>query len=92
MTGAIRQLIHYSGRVQGVGFRYTTDRIAKDFAVTGYVKNRADGRVELVVEGARGEVRSFTDQIQLTMANNIQHTDVHNLEATGEFASFNIDF
>ena len=35
MTGAIRQLIHYSGRVQGVGFRYTTDRIAKDFAVTG---------------------------------------------------------
>lgn len=92
MTGAIRQLIHYSGRVQGVGFRYTTDRIAKDFAVTGYVKNRPDGRVELVVEGVPSEVRAFTDQIQLTMADNIQHADVHNLEAAGKFASFNIDF
>ena len=39
--------VYYSGRVQGVGFRYTTRQIASGFEVTGWVKNLPDGRVEM---------------------------------------------
>src|SRR5439155_885059 len=41
--------VHYSGRVQGVGFRYTAQGLAADYAVAGYVRNLANGDVELVV-------------------------------------------
>lgn len=49
-----RREVRYRGRVQGVGFRYTARSIAQSYAVTGYVKNVADGSVELVVEGRAG--------------------------------------
>ncbi len=43
----------FSGRVQGVGFRYTTLRLARAMGVKGYVKNLEDGRVEGVFTGER---------------------------------------
>ena len=43
--------IIFHGRVQGVGFRYTTHRIARGFPVTGFVRNLTDGTVELVACG-----------------------------------------
>ena len=56
--------IFYSGRVQGVGFRYTAKQVAHGFEVTGIVRNLADGRVELVAEGQRGELEEFRRAIQ----------------------------
>ena len=50
----IRRTSHFSGHVQGVGFRYTVQDLAADFDVRGYVRNLPDGRVELVVEGDDG--------------------------------------
>jgi len=49
-----RQVI-YSGRVQGVGFRFTTRQIASGYEVTGWVKNLPDGRVEMQVMAAEAE-------------------------------------
>ena len=49
-----RVVVHYSGRVHGVGFRATVRHIACGFDVTGSVRNLPDGRVELVAEGAKG--------------------------------------
>ena len=46
---------HFSGRVQGVGFRYTVYQVAKEFEVSGYVQNLSDGRVRLEAEGERVE-------------------------------------
>jgi len=54
-----RLQILYSGRVQGVGFRYATKALAAGFEVTGVVRNLPDGRVELVLEGARPELDEF---------------------------------
>jgi acylphosphatase len=61
-----RERLHilYSGRVQGVGFRYTTKSLACGFEVTGTVRNLADGRVELVAEGDRTELEAFRRAIQ----------------------------
>jgi len=56
--------IYYSGRVQGVGFRYTVKTVATGFHVTGVVRNLPDGRVELVAEGERGELEEFLKAIE----------------------------
>src|SRR5437763_109591 len=44
-------MVHYTGNVQGVGFRATAEMIAKDYPVVGWVKNLSDGRVRLSAEG-----------------------------------------
>jgi acylphosphatase len=61
-----RERLHvfYSGRVQGVGFRYSTRVVACGFEVTGTVRNLSDGRVELVAEGERAELEAFRRAIQ----------------------------
>ncbi|MEZ5414998.1 MAG: acylphosphatase [Opitutaceae bacterium] len=55
--------IHFSGRVQGVGFRYATLQLAKEFEVTGFVQNLVDGRVLLEVEGAKAEIDALVEAI-----------------------------
>lgn len=47
----VRKRIYFSGRVQGVGFRYQATRLARGLGLTGYVKNLWDGRVELEAQG-----------------------------------------
>ena len=58
-----RVIVHYSGRVQGVGFRATVRQIACGYDVTGTVRNLADGRVELIAEGAKAELKAFLEGI-----------------------------
>jgi acylphosphatase len=60
--------------VQGVGFRFTCQSVARGFAVAGYVRNLADGRVELAAEGDSGEVDAFLNEIKLELGGCI--TDV----------------
>jgi acylphosphatase len=90
-TGTIRQLVFFHGQVQGVGFRMTARRIASDFAVTGFVRNLPNGRVELVAEGCRDEVQRFVDRLRESMAGHVRHCDCHQLGATGEFDRFTIE-
>lgn len=59
-----RMIIYYSGRVQGVGFRYSVKTTATGFDVTGTVRNLPDGRVELIAEGARGELEAFRQAVR----------------------------
>lgn len=49
----------YSGRVQGIGFRYAAKTVATGFEVTGVVRNLPDGRVELMAEGSKEELDAF---------------------------------
>lgn len=57
----------WSGRVQGVGFRWRATRCAAGRAVTGWVRNLPDGRVELVAEGERAEVEGLLASIRSEM-------------------------
>src|SRR5262249_15767968 len=68
--------VHYQGRVQGVGFRYTAQRIAGGFRVAGYVKNLRDGSVELVAEGEPDQVEAFVAAVAERMADYITRSTV----------------
>jgi acylphosphatase len=67
-----RRRVYYSGRVQGVGFRFTSQRLAADFAVGGYVRNLPDGRVELVAQGESGALDGFLAAVRSEMGRRIQ--------------------
>lgn len=90
--GAIRRQVLYSGRVQGVGFRFTTFDVARRFEVTGYVRNLPDGRVELVAEGEAGELDRFGSAVSDAMGGLIRETEVTDAQAQGEFDGFNISY
>lgn len=68
----VRRRVFFSGRVQGVGFRYTAERIAKGFKVRGFVRNLADGRVELVMEGEPSTLDAFLQAIRSDLGGKIQ--------------------
>ena len=55
----IRLYIRVSGRVQGVGFRWFTSMTAARLKLTGWVRNREDGDVEMEVQGDEGPVEDF---------------------------------
>lgn len=82
--------VRFEGRVQGVGFRYTTSRIADPLAVTGYVRNLPDGAVELVAEGAESEIDKLIAAISDHFQDNLTGERSHWLAATGQFSSFAI--
>lgn len=88
----IRRTVLYSGRVQGVGFRYTTCRIAAGFSVTGFVRNLADGCVEAVIEGEAEEIEAFFRAIGNEMSGNIRDVRFHDAPPTNEFADFDVRF
>ena len=80
----------FHGRVQGVGFRWTTKRVAKHFPVTGYVRNRSDGTVELVVQGASAAISEVISGVLEAMAVNItDHVD-DRVESDERFDRFRI--
>jgi acylphosphatase len=76
--------------VQGVGFRYTTRRIATRFDVTGYVRNLPDGQVLVVAEGQPEEVKRFLSAVKAEMGSCIEGTRESVLPPTGEFPRFEI--
>jgi acylphosphatase len=70
----------FSGNVQGVGFRYTAQGIARKYPVTGYVRNLPDGRVELVAQGSKQEVEAFITDLSGRMGGQIREMSVADAE------------
>ena len=83
-----RRTYHFSGRVQGVGFRYTVQNIALQYNVRGYVRNLTDGRVELVLEGPDHEMDSIAESVRQKMNCYISDMKSDSGPATGEFEQF----
>lgn len=82
--------MYFSGRVQGVGFRYTTVGLAARYPVTGYVRNLPDGRVLVVAEGRPTDLDALQREIEAAMRGLVQSCHVVRLPATGEFRCFQI--
>ena len=64
--------VYYSGRVQGVGFRYTAQHVAQEYDVAGFVRNLPDGRVEVKVEGSPEQAEGFLSALAQRMSGYIE--------------------
>ncbi len=64
----MRVRVHFTGRVQGVGFRATARHIASSHRVTGFVRNEPDGGVTLETQGDASEVNAYLAELRATMS------------------------
>src|SRR5690606_15125524 len=89
----IARRVIFEGRVQGVGFRYTTKDLARGFEVCGWVKNLTDGTVELQVSGERDEVEAFLKEIaeESPLAHHIQGMHGQNIPPLAGVKGFTIE-
>jgi acylphosphatase len=91
-TERVQARVVFAGRVQGVGFRYTTMDVAASFDVTGYVRNLRDGTVEMVAEGTRAQVEALVEAVSERMRRYVHHRLVTWEPATGQFRDFDLRF
>jgi acylphosphatase len=79
------------GRVQGVYYRASAQREAKRLGLTGWVKNRQDGGVEMLVEGEEDPVKDFLAWAQHGPSTaRVDSVDTRWRGYTGEFPDFRI--
>ena len=84
---------YFSGTVQGVGFRYTTQHLAARFPVTGFVRNLPDGRVEVSAEGEESILTDFLTAIrQSSLADYIRDLETDWRPADGSFQGFGVRY
>ena len=80
-----------SGRVQGVGFRFSAYDEAKDLALAGWVRNLPNGNVEIVAEGSRENLQMLAAWAHLGPPSaHVTQVREDWLDSTGEFTDFRI--
>jgi len=84
------EVVHFSGRVQGVGFRYSVLQVAKEYDVAGFVKNLVDGRVRLEVEGEARDIDELIAAIEERMAGYVRQTERSSQSRAAQFSGFAI--
>jgi len=83
--------LHVKGRVQGVSFRASTQREAKRLGLCGWVKNRADGGVEILAEGEEDGLKELTAWAHMgPSAARVERVEVHWRGFQGDFPDFRI--
>jgi acylphosphatase len=86
----IRWHIFFSGRVQGVGFRYTSRQVAGRYEVAGWVKNLPNGTVEMIAEGPSGQLKKYVADVSESTHGHVADMQVTKSNATGEFSAMEI--
>ena len=89
----VRKHIYFSGRVQGVGFRYRSAYLARPLSLTGWVKNLWDGRVEMEVQGEQSAIKKFLTQLKFQRYIIIERMEMEDLvPEDGERALYAADY
>ena len=88
-----RAHVYYTGRVQGVGFRYTAEGVAHRIGLMGWVKNLPDGRVEIICEGSKENIDLLLAELQQgPLGRHIQKVDCVWEAPTNEYDDFTVEF
>ncbi|MFH1837659.1 MAG: acylphosphatase [Candidatus Omnitrophota bacterium] len=82
----------YSGNVQGVGFRFTVERIANRLGIKGFVRNLPNGTVEISCEGTDLRLKGFMEEITEQMSGYIRDLDIREEVPMHSFLGFDIRF
>jgi acylphosphatase len=82
----------YSGRVQGIGFRFTAIDVARDLSVSGWVKNLRDGSVEIVAEADESALDDFLARLENIFSRYIQDKEINWNSASGKFKDFSLEY
>ena len=80
----VRKHIFFSGRVQGVGFRYSATYLARPLGLTGWVKNLWDGRVEMEVQGDEAAIERLLSQLRNQRWIEIEDTEIKSIPVIRE--------
>jgi len=90
-TDLMRAHVFVSGRVQGVNFRWYTQRKAQELGLAGWVRNLWDGRVEAIFEGQGEAVQRAVDWCHVGAPSAlVDEVEVSYEEPTGELSRFRI--
>lgn len=79
---------YFTGRVQGVGFRYTAHQVAREYDVAGFVSNLPDGRVQLEVEGTPEEIDAYLKAVEERMHGSVRKVDRFSDRRSPQFQGF----
>ncbi|OGG43640.1 MAG: hypothetical protein A3F84_21405 [Candidatus Handelsmanbacteria bacterium RIFCSPLOWO2_12_FULL_64_10] len=91
----MRSCLHIlvDGVVQGVGFRFFTERMAGRYGLSGWVRNLPDGRVEIEVEGEEGVLNAFMRDVRRGPPHaHVTNVQVNPRPATGHYDGFEVRF
>ena len=84
----VRKHIFFSGRVQGVGFRYSAIYLARPLGLTGWVENLWDGRVEMEVQGDEESIAQFLKELRTQRFIIINDMEIREIELVEGERSF----
>lgn len=90
MADVHQETVYFTGHVQGVGFRYATLQVAKEFEVTGRVSNQPDGRVKLEVEGNSRDIAVFITAVEERMHGYIRRVERTSAQGPAQYNDFRI--
>jgi len=86
----VQAILRFKGRVQGVGFRFTTCQVAAGYAITGTVRNCSDGSVECIAEGTKREIRAFLADLLSQMDRYVRDHSCQWAPPSDRFTSFRV--
>ncbi|MHC4552356.1 MAG: acylphosphatase [Planctomycetota bacterium] len=82
----------FKGRVQGVGFRYTTQRAASRYGLTGFVKNLPDGTVEALFQGTDANITACMEEIADSLGGYIRDIIGNQRPVNPQYHDFRISY
>jgi len=84
--------IIFTGHVQGVGFRFTAQRIANRYQLTGFVRNLHDATVEMLAQGPSENIDNCIQDIKDSFAGYIRETKINEIPSDPRYNDFKITF
>ncbi|MFV2015774.1 MAG: acylphosphatase [Candidatus Heimdallarchaeota archaeon] len=92
MTDLKRVKLRIHGIVQGVFYRTSALKVAKELNIYGWIKNRADSKVECIAEGEKADLEKFITWCQKGSKHaNVDRIDIEWMDFQDQFTDFKIE-